>query len=122
MAGALTVDTLNSSTGVLATQNGMSGVAKAWVNFNGTTNTIRSSFNVTSITKNSTGNYTIIFTISMPTANYTVIGMCQYQNNAGQTILEGPSDASTSSFKVLSKGNNNAAFDSDFINVSVFSS
>jgi hypothetical protein len=122
MAGALTVDTLNSSTGVLATQNGMTGVAKAWVNFNGTTNTIRSSFNVTSTTKIGTGNYQINLTTAMPNANYAVIGMCQYQNNAGQTILEGPSDATTSSFKVWSKANNNTVYDSDVINVSVFSS
>jgi len=122
MAGALTVDTLNSSTGVLATQNGMTGVAKAWVAFNGTTNTIRSSFNVTSTTKIGTGNYQINLTTAMPNANYAVIGMCQYQNNAGQTILEGPSDATTSSFEVWSRANNNTAYDSDLINVSVFSS
>ena len=120
MAGALTVDTLNSSTGVLATQNGMTGIAKAWVNFNGTTNTIRSSFNVTSTTKIGTGNYQINLTTSMPDANYAVVGMCQYQNNTGQTILEGPSDSTTSTFEVWSKGNNNTAIDSNFVSVSVF--
>jgi hypothetical protein len=33
LSGALTVPTLNAPSGVLATQNGMTGIAKAWVNF-----------------------------------------------------------------------------------------
>lgn len=49
-------------------------IAKAWVNFNGTTSpgTIRSSYNVSSVTKNSTGAYTINFSNAMPDSNYTV--------------------------------------------------
>jgi hypothetical protein len=75
MAGALTISTLNDSSGVLATQNGMSGIAKAWVNFNGTgTVAIRGSFNVSSITDNGTGNYTVNFTTAMPNTNYSAVG------------------------------------------------
>jgi hypothetical protein len=70
MAGALTISTLNDSSGVLATQNGMTGIAKAWVNFAGSTGTIAGSFNVSSITRNATGDYTINFTTSMPNTNY----------------------------------------------------
>jgi hypothetical protein len=71
MAGRITVSTLNDDTGVLATQNGMSGIAKAWVNFNGTgTPAIRASFNVSSITDNGTGLYTVNFTTAMPDVNY----------------------------------------------------
>ena len=68
--GTLAVDTLNSSTGVLASQNGMTGIAKAWANFNGATATVRTSFNVSSITRNSTGIYTVNFTTAMATANF----------------------------------------------------
>jgi hypothetical protein len=72
MAGRIVVSTLNNDTGVLATQNGMTGIAKAWVNFNGTgTVAIRDSFNVSSITDNGTGNYTVNFTTAMPNANYS---------------------------------------------------
>lgn len=75
--GTLAVDTLNSSTGVLATQNGMTGIAKAWITFNGTAGTVTNAFNVGSITKNSTGNYTLNFTTAMPNANYAVnFGVC----------------------------------------------
>jgi hypothetical protein len=77
MAGALTISTLNNDTGVLATQNGMTGIAKAWVNFNGTTatpSTIRDSFNVSSVTRRATGQYTVNFTTAMPNANYAAVG------------------------------------------------
>lgn len=74
MAGQLTISTLNDSSGVLATQNGMSGIAKAWVNFNGTgTVAIRGSFNVSSITDNGTGDYMMNFTTAMPDANYSAV-------------------------------------------------
>jgi hypothetical protein len=75
MAGQLTIDTLKAGSGVLATQNGMTGIAKAWVNFNGTgTVAINSSFNVSSITDNGTGNYTVNFTTAMANANYALSG------------------------------------------------
>ena len=84
MAGALTISTLNNDTGVLATQNGMTGIAKAWVNFNGTgTVAIRDSFNVSSITDNGTGDYTVNFTTAMPNANYSVCMSANYEDSSG---------------------------------------
>jgi hypothetical protein len=68
--GSLAIDTLNASTGVLATQNGMTGIAKAWVNYNGNAQTVTASFNVSSVTYNATGDYTVNFTTAMPNANY----------------------------------------------------
>ena len=52
-------------------------IAKAWVNFNGTTSpgTIRSSYNVSSVTKNGTGDYTINFTTALADANYAIAGV-----------------------------------------------
>ena len=72
MAGTLTLDTLKTSSGVLATQNGMTGIAKAWVNWNGSTAAIRDSSNVSSVTRSATGNYLVNFTTAMPNANYAV--------------------------------------------------
>jgi hypothetical protein len=70
--GTIACDTLTASTGVLATQNGMTGIAKAWANFNGTAGTVTNSFNISSITRNSTGSYTLSFTTAMPNINYLV--------------------------------------------------
>jgi hypothetical protein len=77
MAGALTISTLNNDTGVLATQNGMTGIAKAWVNFVGTTAAINGSFNVSSVTKVGGGDFTVNFTTAMPNANYVIAGTAQ---------------------------------------------
>jgi len=70
--GTINVDTLTASTGVLATQNGMTGIAKAWVQFLGASGTINGSFNISSVTRNSTGQYTVNFTTAMANANYAI--------------------------------------------------
>jgi hypothetical protein len=46
---------------------------RAWVNFDGSTATIRASGNVSSITDNGVGDYTVNFTSAMPDANYAVV-------------------------------------------------
>jgi len=56
--------------------------AKAWVNFDGTTNTggtctIRASGNVTSVTDIATGIYIVNFTTSMPDTSYSTLVTCQ---------------------------------------------
>ena len=65
---------------VPATASG-ANVAKAWVNFNGTgsigvNQTIRSSYNVSSVAKKESGEYTINFTSPSPMAdlNYAIAG------------------------------------------------
>jgi len=70
------------------------GIAKAWVNFNGTgTVAIRASFNVSSITDNGTGDYTVNFTTAMPDENYAAVGMCARTtfDNRGWSV--GPLDS-----------------------------
>jgi hypothetical protein len=46
--------------------------ARAWVNFNGSTASIRASGNVSSVTRNSTGNYSMSMSTAMPDANYSI--------------------------------------------------
>jgi hypothetical protein len=57
MAGKVVVSTLNDDTGVLATQNGMTGIAKAWAQFSYATGSmvVQASFNISSITRTGTG-------------------------------------------------------------------
>jgi hypothetical protein len=91
MAGRVVVSTLNNDTGVLATQNGMTGIARAWVNFDGgntnTAGTINGSFNVSSITVNGTGDFTVNFTTAMPNANYSVQCSGQRENTGSNVNL-----------------------------------
>jgi hypothetical protein len=124
MAGALTISTLNNDTGVLATQNGMTGICKAWVNFNGTgTVAIRDSFNVSSITDNGTGEYTVNFTTAMPNANYSIVVS---QGGAATIdlikVLNSIAPQTTSGFRMLSLTNGFATADSNYVYAAVFSS
>lgn len=73
MAGSITVSTISNDTGVFAAQNAITGIPKAWINYNGTTQTIRSSFNISSVTYNGTGDYTFNYTTAMPNANYSTV-------------------------------------------------
>ena len=68
-----------------------SGLAKAWVNFNGTFATspftianggIRASFNVSSITDNGVGDYTVNFTTALADVNYCAVGQSGYTSSA----------------------------------------
>jgi hypothetical protein len=129
MAGTLTISTLNDSSGVLATQNGMTGIAKAWVNFDGTgTPAIRGSFNVSSITDNGTGDYTVNFTTVMPNANYVVAGSAAKQNGgdtaSNMRVLSrnGATAQTTSAVRVGVYYANGAMEDAELVLVAVFSS
>jgi len=71
------------------------GIAKAWVNFDGTTaspSTIRASYNVSSVTKNGTGDYTVNFTTALADANYSVSGTV---GGSGTVILVKVDDVTT---------------------------
>ena len=129
MAGRLTLSTLNNDTGVLATQNGMNGIAKAWVNYNGNTQSITGSFNISSVTRLGTGAYTVNFTTAMPNATYGA--------SASVSSVPGTSDAmfistdsnntarvnpTTTTFTVTCYRYQSQPIDADFVRVTIFSS
>ena len=124
MAGRLTISTLTDDTGVLATQNGMSGICKAWVNFNGTgTVAIRGSFNVSSITDNGTGSYTLNFTTAMPDANYSVVALAQ--DSSTKMLVSGNPDnvaPTTTAYRLVTSGSGggSAQLDSTYVFAAVF--
>jgi hypothetical protein len=75
------VSTLNAPSGVLATQNGMTGIAKAWVTWTGGSSpAVTASFNVSSITYVSSGLFTINFTTAMANANYMLAGSATFRD------------------------------------------
>ena len=86
MTSELRVDNLRGSTtggsinvlgeGTSATTNLQQGLAKSWVNFDGTgTIAIRDDNNVSSLTDNNTGNYTINLTNSFSDTNYNATAL-----------------------------------------------
>jgi hypothetical protein len=127
MAGALTISTLNDSSGVLATQNGMTGIAKAWVRFDGTANpvTIQGSYNISSITYVSAGLYTLNFTTAMPSTNYAATGMGEWRNgvsSAGIVTMDRNYPPSTTSLTVSYSGSGGGTSLYYYVNVAIFSS
>jgi len=60
----LNVSNITDGTDTLETGYVLNGSAKAWVNYKGTTNDIRSSLNTSSMTDNATGDFTQNFTSS----------------------------------------------------------
>ena len=125
MAGQLTIDTLRASSGVLATQNGMTGIAKAWANFQGggsstTAGTINGSFNVSSITVNGTGDYTLNFTTAL-TANYAWSGSGINAAGTGPALVTWTNSTGTQSTTQLrvKTVDSTAANTSNFYQVSV---
>jgi hypothetical protein len=79
----LRVDALqNRSGGDLVNAKGM---ARAWVNFNGTgTVAIRASGNVSSVAKNATGRFVVNLATAMPDANYSASAITVRGNNENE--------------------------------------
>lgn len=79
--GTLKADVIQSDTAGVAPQfndgNGtqVGTLCRAWVNYKGTsTQSIRASFNVSSVTYSSTGTYVVNFSTAMPDTNYILCG------------------------------------------------
>jgi hypothetical protein len=114
----------NSGYGSVATAYG----CRAWVNFNGTgTVAIRASGNVSSITDNGPGDYTVNFTTAMPDANYAFVGTISNTGSASYNTAaisaNGTLTRTTSAYRFTCtgiSGTTNAAFDPNFVNVSIF--
>ena len=75
-----------------ATTSLQQGLAKAWVNFNGTgTIAARDSNNVSSLTDNGTGDHTTNFSSSMSNTNFMFNSTTSGDNgNIGYTVPKGP--------------------------------
>ena len=83
MAGTLTISTLSDGTNSTNTTQCIKGSARAWFYYNGSTQTILGSYNVSSVTYNGTGQYTVNFTTAMPNANYTSATCADYISTLG---------------------------------------
>ena len=105
------------------------GLAKAWVNFNGTgTLAIRDSFNVSSVTDEGTGDYTVNFAANaLANANYCITGSISWSNGS-RNILSVASETGGNSvaptttalrLESVNYGNGNQ-YDADYISIAVF--
>ena len=97
MAGTLTISTLSDGTNSTSATNCIQGSAKAWIQYNGTSQTIIGSFNVSSVTYVSTGTYTVNFTTAFSNTTYSaIVG----SSNNGFTRMTGSGTQATTSCPV----------------------
>ena len=122
MAGSLTIDTLNASSGPLSTNNGMSGICKAWVLYQSAgTPQVFNSFNVSSVTYNATGSFTVNYTTAMLSSTYCVVASGRWTSIAN--IVAGMDSLTNSSCTILtvSTASGSPLTNGNFMNVAVFS-
>jgi len=118
-SGGTNVKISNTSTyvsdGGAVTQNTVQGLAKSWVNFNGTsTLAVRDSLNTTSVTDNSTGNYTQNHTNSFSAGEYS--GTVAVSKTSHHSELDG---INATAINVLSRANSGSGTgDSDIVCIS----
>jgi hypothetical protein len=98
---------------------------RAWIKFDGSTDTINGSFNVGALIDVSAGVKTISFATAMPNANYCVITDCKSQQpNRNQfTNLggSGEQNPTTAGFQIVSMGStNNNVYDAVITTAAVF--
>jgi hypothetical protein len=104
MAGTLTISTLSDGTNSTSSTNIVKGACNAfakWSNPSGTTVTIASSYNVSSITASATNDFTVNFTNALSNANYVVVGTAGQNttNLSNFTVPQGTTAPTTSGFR-----------------------
>ena len=95
-----------------ATTNVVQGLAKGWLNFNGTgTVAITDSFNIASITDNGTGDYTNTLSNAMENSNFCYTALGGNTSGALSVRIENSNNRSTTTIDVLSYNTSSAQID-----------
>lgn len=93
--------------------SGFLGVAKAWLSYNGSTDTIVDRYGITGVVKNSTGTYTVTLANTISTTDSVVLA-------TGNRFVRKASGASTSSFQILCESPVGTLADDEELSVVVF--
>lgn len=98
------------------------GVAKAWVEFDGTgAAAIDVSYNVTSITDDGTGLYTITWDTDFSSGNYAVVGMCKAVTTSSFIVnIRESTTPTVTEVKIKVESQSSTSTDCDFISIVAF--
>jgi len=101
--------------------NQVGTLCRAWVNYKGTaTQSIRASFNVSSVTVNGTGDYTINFTNALTDNNYSVCGTAgDFTGGSQNRMTVDPKVFATSSIRI-NVDNSSSTTDQNAVSVAIF--
>jgi hypothetical protein len=115
------VQTADTSGIIKVQSNGVTTNALAWVNFAGTTGTVRASYNVSSVTRASTGLYTVNFATALADANYAVSASAGSGGSvAGFGVASYQAAPTTSAFTLLGISIGSALTDYTYVSAMVF--
>jgi hypothetical protein len=123
MAGTLTISTLSDGTYTTSTTNLVRGPCTAWCRYNGVTQTINASFNISSVTRNSNGDYTFNFTNAMVDANYSALGTAYSISGVGYSMVgytTAPVAGSVRLYCAQQAGGSSSTPDNAYVSLAVF--
>jgi hypothetical protein len=115
MAGTLTISTLSDGTNSTSATNPIKGSLKAWANYSGTAQTIRASYNVSSITRVSTGIYTVNFTNAFSDTSYVCTSGIGQQETAGGVYVCMFGNIATTSIRLTVRYRDDTLYDREQI-------
>ena len=108
------------SGGISSGPNAVEGLAKAWINFNGTgTIAARDSLNVGSLTDNGVSDFTVNFSSSLSNADYNFTFGGNVADGTVIAINTGQSAPTSSAIRVRSYNVSFAGVDGSYINASI---
>jgi len=84
--------------------------ANAWVSFN-SNNSIRDSYNVSSVARFSTGNFAVNLSITLPSTDYVVVSGASNGTNSNAVYLGSGWPSSTTQFYHATHWTNGTAYD-----------
>ena len=123
-SGTIASTNISDGTNSTSTTNVVKGSAKAWANYNGSSNTLDNNYGVSSVTDNGTGDFTFNFTTAFANANYAVSGAVGNDNNADSTsTCIRPGAKTTSSCRVsinYASAGTNSLYDYSDISIVIF--
>ena len=99
-----------------ATTSLQQGLAKSWVNFNGSSFGTRDSYNINSVTDVSSGTYVPNFSSDMSNANYTITLVCG--DNMHNTTLHN-TEVATGSYRIHNLNDGGSFADTSIIMTNV---
>ena len=128
MASILKVDTITGVTtagsisvtgeGNSTTTNLQQGLAKAWMDLNGSgTIALRDSNNIASVTDNTTGDYTASYTSAMSNANYSALNSCGVSSVITASVRQ--HTIAAGSYRLEMNETGGAAADSTYVHLGI---
>ena len=95
-------------------------MAKAWCLYQGNTNTLSNSYNVSSVTDVATGTFLVNYTTAVSSASHITVASCPTRSGAARNIVAGARPVSTSTADLFVETSDGAALDQSQISFIAF--